>query len=94
MDLLALEKIIKQRYESGSADSYTVQLMNQGVERIGKKFGEEAVEALIEGIQGNKELLVSESVDMLYHWLLLLRINGVEISEIYDYIDKKHQENL
>ena len=94
MDLLALEKIIKQRYESGKADSYTVQLMNQGVERIGKKFGEEAVEALIEGIQGNKELLVSESVDMLYHWLLLLRINGVEISEIYDYIDKKHQENL
>ena len=94
MDLLALEKIIKQRYESGKTDSYTVQLMNQGVERIGKKFGEEAVEALIEGLQGNKELLVSESVDMLYHWLLLLRINGVEISEIYDYIDKKHQENL
>ncbi|MCH9852897.1 MAG: phosphoribosyl-ATP diphosphatase [Alphaproteobacteria bacterium] len=95
MDLHQLEKIIAERLAENSDNSYSAQLWREGQARIAKKFGEEAVETLIEGVKGDKcdrDLLISESVDMLFHWLLLLKSNGVSVDEIYAEINKRHQQ--
>ncbi len=95
MDLHQLEKIIADRVKADSENSYSAQLWREGQARIAKKFGEEAVETLIEGVKGDKcdkDLLVAESVDMLFHWLLLLKSNGVSVDEIYDEINKRNQQ--
>ncbi len=94
MDLSELEKIIATRLTENNDNSYSVSLWREGQARIAKKFGEEAVETLIEGMKGDKcdkELLIGESVDMLFHWLLLLKSNGVTIDDIYAEIAERHQ---
>ena len=93
MDLQKLEQIITDRLAENKADSYTVMLWQEGRERIAKKFGEEAVEALIEGIKADnydRDLLIGETVDTLYHLLLLLKINEVSIEEIYQEMQNRH----
>ncbi len=93
MDLQELEKIIALRIDEGEKESYTCQLVSDGVARIAKKFGEEAVETLIEGIRAERSLLISESADMLYHWLLLLKVNDVDVASIYDELQQRHLKN-
>src|SRR5665213_1199963 len=63
--------VINGRKGADPETSYTVRLFSRGRQQIAKKLGEEAVEALIEGIRGDKPKLVGESADMLYHLLTL-----------------------
>ncbi len=67
--------VIDSRKGADPETSYTARLFSRGRQQIAKKLGEEAVEALIEGIRGDKPKLVAESADMLYH-LLTLRGRG------------------
>jgi phosphoribosyl-ATP pyrophosphohydrolase len=78
-----LYDVIDSRKGADPTTSYTARLFSRGREQIAKKLGEEAVEALIEGIRGDKAKLVGESADMLYHLLTLWASVGVQPTDVW-----------
>ncbi len=77
-----LAQIINERHLNMPPDSYTTSLFNSGAERICKKVGEEAAEIIIEAIKGDKNRLVYESADLIYHLIVLLELFGLSLSDI------------
>src|ERR1700733_747837 len=77
-----LVKIIDARAASGGETSYTRKLLNKGPEHCAKKFGEEAVETVIAGVGSDRDHLIAESADLLFHWLVLLKSRGVKFDEV------------
>ncbi|TPI51268.1 MULTISPECIES: phosphoribosyl-ATP diphosphatase [unclassified Mesorhizobium] len=77
-----LETIISERAHSGDPDSWTAKLYARGIEKAAQKLGEEAVETVIAAIKGDKQALVSESADLIYHWLVVLGISGVPLDDV------------
>ena len=75
--------VINSRKGADPETSYTARLFSRGRAQIAKKLGEEAVEALIEGIRGDKPKLVGESADMLYHLLTLWASLGVKPKTVW-----------
>src|SRR5256885_11623009 len=73
-----LYAVINSRKGADPETSYTARLFSRGRQQIAKKLGEEAVEALIEGIRGDKPKLVGQSADVLYHLLTLWAATGVK----------------
>jgi phosphoribosyl-ATP pyrophosphohydrolase len=69
--LARLWRIIEARRGSDPDTSYTAKLLARGKAKVAQKFGEEAVEAVIEGVRGDRAALVRESADVLYHLFLL-----------------------
>jgi phosphoribosyl-ATP pyrophosphohydrolase len=78
----SLEKIIAERVNASAEKSYTKSLLEAGVPRIAKKFGEEAVEAVIASMQSDRPAFVGEAADVVYHLLVLLRAREVSFSEV------------
>jgi phosphoribosyl-ATP pyrophosphohydrolase len=75
---------IAARKAAGDADaSYTARLLSQGVEKCAKKFGEEAVEAVIAAAQKDKTELAKESADVLYHLAVLWAASGITPDDVY-----------
>ena len=81
--LADLERRIVERAQANAAQSYTRALLDKGVAHCAKKLGEEAVEALIEGIRGDKPKLIAESADMLYHLLTLWAATNVKPKAVW-----------
>ena len=77
-----LAKIIDARAASGGEVSYTRKLLDKGSEHCAKKFGEEAVETVIAGIGDDRNHLIAESADLLFHLLVLLKSRGVRLEEV------------
>jgi phosphoribosyl-ATP pyrophosphohydrolase len=77
-----LAKIIDARAASGGEASYTRKLLDRGPEHCARKFGEEAVETVIAAIGNNRDHLIAESADLLFHLLVLLKSRGVELEEV------------
>ncbi len=75
--------VIDSRKGADPDTSYTARLFSRGRQQIAKKLGEEAVEALIEGIRGNRPKLVFESADMLFHLLTLWAASGVKPKAVW-----------
>ena len=75
--------VIDSRKGADPESSYTARLFSRGRQQIAKKLGEEAVEALIEGIRGDRPKLVGESADMLYHLLTLWAAVGVKPKAVW-----------
>ncbi len=75
--------VIDSRKGADPDTSYTARLFSRGRAQIAKKLGEEAVEALIEGIKGDRPKLVAESADMLYHLLTLWAATGVRPKAVW-----------
>ena len=80
--LSELETIIAQRARSGDPDSWTAKLFAKGMDKAAQKLGEEAVETVIAAVTGDKKALVSESADLIYHWLVVLGIAGVPLDDV------------
>ena len=80
--LSELETIIHQRAHSGDADSWTAKLFAKGMDKAAQKLGEEAVETVIAAIRGDRQALVSESADLMYHWLVVLGIAGIPLDDV------------
>ena len=78
-----LWKVINERELSSGVSSYTKDMLEQGINKVAKKLGEEASELIIATLAETKKEVVSESADLLYHWLLLLKASEVEPSEVY-----------
>ena len=77
-----LEKIVHERAHSGDPDSWTAKLFARGIDKAAQKLGEEAVETVIAAVKGDKQALVSESADLIYHWLVVLGLSGVLLSDV------------
>lgn len=80
--LTRLASTIAARAAAGSGESYTVRLLDKGVGKVAQKVGEEAVEVVVAATAETPERLVSESADLLYHLLVLLRAKGVELNDV------------
>lgn len=85
-----LENIIDQRLASGDENSYTRQLYNKGINKVAQKVGEEAVELVIEAKDNHAELFKAEAADLLYHFLLLLKMKGLGLNDIEQVLFKRH----
>ncbi|MGE5157976.1 MAG: phosphoribosyl-ATP diphosphatase [Gemmatimonas sp.] len=77
-----LAATIDARAASGGEASYTKKLLDKGAEHCAKKLGEEAVETVIAAIENDREHLVAESADLIYHLLVLLKSRGVGLAEV------------
>jgi phosphoribosyl-ATP pyrophosphohydrolase len=75
--------VIDSRKGADPDTSYTARLFKRGRQQIAKKLGEEAVEAVIEGIRGDRPKLIGESADMLYHLLALWAANRVKPEAVW-----------
>jgi phosphoribosyl-ATP pyrophosphohydrolase len=80
--LTRLDAVIAARKGADPASSYTARLLAGGPPLAAKKFGEEAVEAVLAAAQGDKDALAAESADVIYHWLVLLAASGVSLDEV------------
>lgn len=77
-----LWQVIKSRRGADPQTSYTARLFARGRTKIAQKLGEEAVEAVIEGVRGDRSKLVGESADLLYHLFVLWADTGVSPSDV------------
>jgi len=77
-----LAKTIAERAKADPDSSWTAKLLAKGPEKCAEKFGEEAIEAIIEAIKNDREGLISESADVLFHLLVMLQSRGVSLDEV------------
>jgi phosphoribosyl-ATP pyrophosphohydrolase len=84
-----LEKIVAERGRSGDTGSWTAKLFAGGMEKAAKKLGEEAVETVIAAVGGDRDAVVSESADLIYHWLVVLALSGVPLSDVLDELARR-----
>lgn len=87
--LLDLEKIVAERANADPAQSYTAKLKAGGMPRATKKLGEEAVEAVIAAMTGDKIELTKESADIFYHLLVVLHMAGVGVQDVLDELQRR-----
>jgi phosphoribosyl-ATP pyrophosphohydrolase len=73
---------IRDRRSATSAASYTKSLLDAGPERCARKFGEEAIEAVVAAIAGDEQALAAEAADVLYHLLVLLESRGIPWEDV------------
>ena len=88
-----LAQIIRARKDADSETSYTRQLLDGGVERCAKKFGEESVETLIAAISQDDAALKNEAADLLYHLLVLLEARGLALDDVLQVLEKRMGES-
>ncbi|WP_315918402.1 phosphoribosyl-ATP diphosphatase [Mesorhizobium sp. SP-1A] len=84
-----LEAIVAERARSGDPDSWTAKLFARGIDKAAQKLGEEAVETVIGAVRGDRQALISESADLLYHWLVVLAISDVKLAEVLDELERR-----
>ena len=83
--LSKLENTIANRKENADAEkSYVASLFAKGINKIAQKVGEEAVEVVIEAKDNNNDLFLSESADLLFHYLILLQAKGFELKDVVE----------
>lgn len=80
--LKRLEATIAARKGAGADTSYTASLLAGGVSKCAKKFGEEAVEAALAAVSGDRKHLTAEAADVLYHLLVMLAQAGVSLDDV------------
>ncbi|WP_018921924.1 bifunctional phosphoribosyl-AMP cyclohydrolase/phosphoribosyl-ATP diphosphatase HisIE [Salsuginibacillus kocurii] len=85
-----LEKTIAKREAERPEGAYTTYLFEEGVDKILKKVGEEASEIIIGAKNRDPEEVQWESADFLYHWLVLLREQGVNLDDILNVLRERH----
>ncbi len=84
-----LERIVAERARSGDADSWTAKLFSRGIDKASQKLGEEAVETVIAAVKGDAEGLVSESADLIYHWLVVLAVAGIPLADVMAELERR-----
>ena len=90
MDTLArLEQTILERRAASPDASYVASLVDRGLPVIARKLGEEAVEAVVAALTDNREELVGEAADVLFHLLLLLAEKGISLEEVLGELERR-----
>jgi len=89
--LLQLERIVQQRYEVPTEESYVNKLRQRGLNKIAQKVGEEAVETVIAALAESEHDFINESSDLLFHLLVLLREKELNLQTIAKNLESRHQ---
>ncbi|MFG6584242.1 phosphoribosyl-ATP diphosphatase [Sulfitobacter sp. 1A12779] len=89
MTLDDLYATILSRKSADPSSSWTAQLLAKGPEKCAEKFGEEAVEAIIEAVKDDRRGLTSEAADVLYHLLVMLAARDVPLSDVLDELARR-----
>jgi phosphoribosyl-ATP pyrophosphohydrolase len=84
-----LEKIVALRAKAAPEESWTAKLVAAGQTKAAKKLGEEAVETVIAAISQDREDLVSESADLVYHLMVVLNIAGIPLQDVLDELGRR-----
>ena len=82
MRLEDLVKTIDVRSEADPSESWTAKLLSQGPEKCAEKFGEEAIEAIIEAVKGDNKALISEAADVIFHYLIMLKSRNINFEDV------------
>ena len=82
MKLEDLVKTINSRADADPSESWTAKLLAQGPEKCAEKFGEEAVEAIIEAVKGDNNALISEAADVIFHYLVMLKSREINFDDV------------
>jgi phosphoribosyl-ATP pyrophosphohydrolase/phosphoribosyl-AMP cyclohydrolase len=86
-----LQHFIQKRYEEMPEGSYTTSLFKKGVNRMAQKVGEEAVETVIEAVNGTDDGFLYEASDMIYHLIVLLTSKGYSLDDLGNELKKRHK---
>ena len=87
-----LEQTIKTRRDNADAEkSYVASLFEKGINKIAQKVGEEAVEVVIEAKDNNDDLFLSESADLLFHYLILLQAKGFQMNDVIEVLKTRQK---
>ncbi len=87
-----LEKTIHQRIDDQVEDSYTYSLVQKGINKVAQKVGEEAVETVIDAVNGTDEDFLYEASDLMYHYLVLLKAKGFSLTDVEAELAKRQSK--
>lgn len=87
--LTRLAATVEARKTADPESSWTAKLLAKGPEKCAEKFGEEAVEAIIEAVKGDKAKLTAEAADVLYHLLVMLAARDVTLADVLAELEKR-----
>lgn len=87
-----LQALLIGRKQEMPEDSYTSKLFAQGVAKIAQKVGEEGVETAIAAVKNDREEIISESADLLFHLLVLLVDRNIAFDEVLAELEKRHSK--
>ncbi|MEH6741340.1 MAG: phosphoribosyl-ATP diphosphatase [Sulfitobacter sp.] len=93
MTLDDLYQTILARKSADPTSSWTAQLLAKGPEKCAEKFGEEAIEAIIEAVKDDKAGLTDEAADVLYHLLVMLAARDVPFSDVMDELSRRQSQS-
>lgn len=88
--LTELQDFIETRHKEMPEGSYTTSLFKDGLNRMAQKVGEEALEAVIEAVNGTNDRLIYEGSDMIYHLIVLLTAKGLRIEDMASELMERH----
>lgn len=89
--LTELQDFIEKRHEEMPEGSYTTSLFKDGINRMAQKVGEEALESVIEAVNGTNDRLLYEASDMFYHLIVLLTAKGLRIEDVAKELIERHK---
>ena len=86
-----LWEIINKKENSGDDNSYTYKTLEKGIKKASQKVGEEASELIIASLAETKKEIINESADLIYHWLLLLKLSDVDPNEVFQELKNRRK---
>ena len=93
MTLNDLFDTILSRKDADPDSSWTAKLLSKGPEKCAEKFGEEAIEAIIEAVKDDREKLTSEAADVLYHLLVMLASRDVALDDVLNELSRRQSQS-
>ena len=93
MTLDDLFKTIEARANANPDSSWTAKLLAKGPEKCAEKFGEEAIEAIIEAVKNDRPKLVSETADVLFHLLVMLKSRDIHLDEVMSELARRQDQS-
>ena len=88
-----LEQRINDRAKASAEESYTRKLLDKGPAQCAKKFGEEAVEAVLAAVSEDRERLTAEAADVLYHLLVMLHARGIKLADVEELLETRTKKS-
>lgn len=90
--LRELYSVVTERKGNPQEGSYTCYLLDKGTDKILKKVGEESAETIIAVKNGDKDEIINESCDLIYHLLVTLVSEGIDIDDLYAELSKRSEK--
>ena len=91
--LIQLAKTIEARKGADPESSWTAKLLSKGPEKAAEKFGEEAVEAIIEAVKGDKAALTREAADVIYHLMVMIAARDIALSDVLAELERRTSQS-